>query len=86
MEKIYEIDEELQAFFKIYYNVTEKKWYKLDFFVSDYNEKDEEKKYQNGYFDKQELKLKQTPKSFDRKKFIVKTNKSEIDVWEESIK
>jgi hypothetical protein len=33
MEKIDEIDEELQAFFKIYYNTTEKKWYKLDFFV-----------------------------------------------------
>jgi 3-hydroxymyristoyl/3-hydroxydecanoyl-(acyl carrier protein) dehydratase len=45
MEKIYEEDIELQAFFKSIYNVSEKKWYFLDFFPKDYNEQDEEKKY-----------------------------------------
>ncbi len=86
MEKLYEKDEELQAFFKIIYNVTEKKYYKIDFFPSDYEEKDEEKKYQNWYFDAIEIKLSGTPKSFDRKNFTLKTDKKIIDVWEESIK
>ena len=86
MEKIYEEDFELQAFFKSLYNVTQNKWYLLDFFPKDYDEKDEEKKYQQWFFDPKEVRKKWTPKSFDRKNFIVKTNLGKIDIWEESKK
>jgi hypothetical protein len=38
------------------------------------------------YFDKYESKITWKPEAFDRKKFIVKTDKWQIDVWEESKK
>jgi len=86
MEKIYEEDFELQAFFKSLYNVTQNKWYLLDFFPKDYEEKDEEKKYQQWFFDPKEVRKKWTPESFDRKDFTVITDLGKIDIWEESKK
>lgn len=78
--------EELEAFFKSVYNKTKDKWYLLDFSVLDENEEDEEKKYQKWYFSLKEMNTKWIPKSFDRKNFIVKTDKWNVDIWEESKK
>ena len=86
MKKIEEIEEGLQAFFKSVYNVNENKWYLLDFQVANEDERDEEKKYQKGSFILQKVSLSWIPKEFDRKKFIVKTDKWIIDLWEESKK
>lgn len=85
LEKISEKKEKLRAFFKLFYNFSEEKWFLLDFFPSYENEKNEEKKYQDWYFKKREMKkIKWIPEKFDRKKFEVKIGKSKIDVWEES--
>lgn len=84
MKKIDEVEEELQAFFKSVYNVKENSWYLLDFKIWNENETDEEKKYQNGYFILQKVKLAWIPKNFYREKFQVKTNEWIIDIWEES--
>ncbi len=81
-----EKEEELQTFFKSVFNKNTKKWYLLDFTIWDSSEKDEEKKYQKWSFHLKETKISWTPKSFDRKNFIVKTDKWEIDIWEESKK
>jgi len=86
MEKKEEIEEGLLVFFKSIYNKTQNKWYFLDFIVWNPEEKDEEKKYQFGYFNLKEVKLKWVPEEFKRKDFIVKTDNGEIDVWEESKK
>lgn len=86
MEKIDEVEEELQAFFKSVYNVSENAWYLLDFNVANENEQDEEKKYQNGYFILQKVKLTWIAKKFYREKFQVKTSDGIIDIWEESKK
>ena len=86
MEKIEEKDEELNAFFKSVYNKNENKWYLLDFTIWNPSEQDEEKKYQNWYFNLKEVDLKWVPKKFHRKQFIVETNVWKIDVWEESKK
>ena len=86
LEKIERVEEELSAFFKSVYNKWENKWYLLDFTIWNPSESDEEKKYQNGYFSLKETEINWTPKSFDRKKFIVKTDSWVIDVWEESKK
>ncbi len=86
LEKNTEKNEELQAFFKIIYNAKEKKWFLLDFDAENISEIDEEKKYQNWYFNLKEIKISGKPEKFDRKNFIIKTDKWEIDIWEESIK
>jgi len=86
LENKQETEEELQAFFKSVYNVNENKWYLLDFHIWNPDEKDEEKKYQFWYFTLEESNIFWVPKSFDRKNFIIKTDKWEIDIWEESKK
>jgi len=86
MQKVEEKQEELLAFFKSVYNQHEDKWYLLDFTPGNENEKDEEKKYQYWYFNLKEVSISWEPKKFDRKKFVVKTDKWQIDVWEESKK
>ena len=86
MEKISEKQEELQAFFKSVYNVWKDSWYLLDFTIWNPEEKDEEKKYQNWYFNLKKVDINWIPKSFDRKKFIVETDLGQIDIWEESKK
>ena len=86
MKKIEEVIEDLQPFFKSVYNVKEDNWYLLDFTIWDENEKDEEKKYQNGSFILQKVGIKWKPVKFDRKKYQVKTNSWFIDIWEESKK
>ncbi|MDQ7009275.1 MAG: hypothetical protein Q9M94_03210 [Candidatus Gracilibacteria bacterium] len=86
LKKIEEKKEELNAFFKSVYNKNEKKWYLLDFTILDKSEKDEEKKYQFGYFNLKSTQLTGKPESFDRKSFVVKTNSGKIDIWEESKK
>lgn len=86
LEKKDEINEKLLAFFKSVYNITEDKWYLLDFYVWNENEINEEKKYQNGYFNLKKSELSWTPTNFDRKSFKVKTLKGSIDIWDESIK
>jgi hypothetical protein len=47
MEKIEEVTEELQAFFKSVYNKTTNEWFLLDFSPSNSEEQDEEKKFQH---------------------------------------
>ena len=86
LKNISEKQEELQTFFKSIYNIWEDNWYLLDFIIWNTEEKDEEKKYQNWYFNLKQVDIKWTPKSFNRKNFIVKTNLWEIDIWEESKK
>ncbi len=86
MQKIEKKEEELQAFFKSVYNSSNKKWYLLDFHLANPDESDEEKKYQAWYFNLKEMLTTGEPKSFDRKNFVVKTDKWSIDVWEESKK
>ena len=86
LEKQEEIQEELQAFFKSVYNVKKNKWYLLDFTIWDKSEVDEEKKYQKWYFELIKTNLGWVPKKFDRKNFIVHTDISNIDIWEESKK
>jgi len=84
MEIKEEKEDELQTFFKCVYNVTENKWYLLDFTIWDPFEDNEEKKYKNWNFNLRNIIISWEPKSFDREKFIVKTDKWDIDVWEES--
>ncbi len=87
LDKKEKIEEELDTFFKSVYNKNENKWYLLDFIIWNLDEKDEEKKYQNWYFNLKETNLTWIPTSFDRKKFEVETtNWKIIDVWEESKK
>lgn len=78
--------EELQAFFKSVFNTSTKKWYLLDFVIWNPDEKDEEKKYQLWYFSLKDSKINWVPKIFNRKEFIVETDKWSIDIWEESKK
>ncbi len=78
-------DETLLTFFKCIYHVEQKKWSILDFTPSDDDEKDIEKKYKSGYFSLKKIDAQWTPKSFDREKFVVKTDGGEVDIWEESI-
>ena len=86
LEKIEEVKEQLQAFFKCVYNKTTDDWYLLDFNPQNEKELDEEKKYQNGSFILQKVSLRWEPTSFNRREFKVKTKSWEIDIWEESIK
>ena len=86
MKNISEKEEELQIFFKSVYNVSENKWYLLDFTIWDTSETDEELKYQKGYFNLKKAWISGKPKSFNRKQFKVKTDKWTIDIWEESKK
>jgi len=84
LEKKSEKQEELQAFFKSIYSVTDNKWYLLDFTIRDKYEKDEELKYQKWYFNLKEVTIKWKPERFDRKKFLVYSDKWTIDIWEKS--
>lgn len=84
MKKNEEHNEELQAFFKVVYNKTTNEWFCLDYSASDKNESDEDKKYKNWFFTLQQKNIKWIPKSFDRKKFEIKTDRWIIDVWERS--
>jgi len=86
MKNISEKEEELQTFFKSVYNISENKWYLLDFTIWDTSETDEELKYQKGYFNLKKAWISWIPKTFDRKQFIVKTDSGKIDIWEESKK
>jgi len=81
-----EKEEELQSFFKSVFNINTKNWYLLDFTIWNTSEKDEEKKYQFWYFYLKKTSLTWIPEDFNRKEFKVKTNKWEIDIWEESKK
>ncbi len=78
--------ETLLAFFKCIYNVELKSWDVLDFTPTDEREWDIEKKYKSWYYCLKSANLSWKPKSFDREKFIVKTDSWEVDVWENSIK
>ncbi len=84
MEKIEEIPEELQAFFKSVYNKTTDEWFLLDFSPSNLEEQDEEKKFQQGSFTLQKKWLSWKPIMFDRKKFMLETDIWKIDIWNES--
>lgn len=87
LRKVWEIDEELQAFFKCIYNKTSKTWFMLDFQIENQEEPDEEKKYQKWSFNLLKISINWVPKSFNRKKFQVTTVRwLIIDVWENSIK
>ncbi len=86
LEKLEEKEEWLQAFFKCVYNDVEDKWYKLDFTVSDENEKDQEKKYQNWFFSLLFFWNYPEPVFFDRKNFMVNFKKWILNVWEKSFK
>ena len=86
LKKLSEEQEELLTFFKSVYNTINKNWYLLDFTIWDEWEKDEEKKYQKGYFNLKETWISWEPNSFNRKEFKVKTDKWTIDIWEESKK
>jgi len=86
LKKIEEKEEELQTFFKSVYNILENKWFLLDFTIWNKSEKDEEKKYQNWYFKLKSMNSQGKPESFDRKNFVVKTDKWDLDIWEESKK
>ena len=86
LKKIEEKDEELQTFFKSVYNSVKKEWFLLNFTIWNKEEKDEEKKYQSWYFNLKSMRAKGKPESFDRKNFIVKTDKWDLDIWEESKK
>lgn len=85
MNKIEEINEELQAFFKCVYNKTTDEWYLLDFTPSDLSITEDEEKYKSWSFILQKVNLWWVPKSFDREKFEVQTDMWIIDVWEKSI-
>ncbi len=78
--------ETLWTFFKCVYLLEEKQWFLLDFTPTNEIESDIEKKYKSGSFKLKKLKISWKPESFDREKYIVKTKKSDIDVWENSIK
>lgn len=86
LEKKSETKEVLNAFFKVIYNQTDKKWFILDFSIWDKNEKDEEKKYQKWYFNLKKTDVFWKPKSFDRKMFVVQLQwgNMDLDVWKES--
>ena len=86
LEKIEEVQEQMQAFFKCVYNKTTDDWFLLDFKPWNEKEADEEKKYKNWSFILQKIWLMWIPTSFDRKNFKVRTKLGEIDIWEESIK
>ncbi|MCD5380474.1 hypothetical protein LR004_00970 [Candidatus Gracilibacteria bacterium] len=74
------------AFFKCVYNVEAKTWGMLNFMPFDNEESDIEKKYKSGSYSLKSIAVYGKPKSFDREKFRVKTDKKNIDVWENSIK
>ena len=74
------------AFFKCVYNVEAKTWGMLNFMPFDNEESDIEKKYKSWSYSLKSIAVYWKPKSFDREKFIVKTDKKNIDVWENSIK
>lgn len=78
-------DETLLTFFKCVCNVEASKWSILDFTPSNNDEKDIEKKYKSWYFSLKDIKVTWVPKSFDREKFTVETDKWQVDIWEESI-
>ncbi len=86
LEKLEEKSEWLLAFFKCVYNDIEDKWYRLDFFPSDENEKDQEKKHKNGFFSLVFLWNYPEPVFFDRKNFMVNFKKWILNVWEKSFK
>jgi len=88
LEIIKNKEEKLYAFFKVIYNETENKWYKLNFVPKNLDKDNlDEEKYQNGFFIFEEIKkIKWKPVSFDREKWEVKLkNWINIDIWEESI-
>ncbi len=79
-------EEKLYAFFKVIYDETANRWYKLDFLPIDKNKDNlDETKYQNGYFQFENLKISWKPVNFDREKWKLRLNNwKEIDIWEES--
>lgn len=84
MEKLEEVKEELLAYFKCVYNRTTDEWFLLDFTPLNLEESDENKKYQYWSFILNKLILNWVPGEFDRKKFILNTDKWTIDIWQES--
>jgi len=84
MKKIEEVEERLLAFFKSVYNEKEKKWYRLDFKIWNENEPDEELKYKKWSFILQKVGLSWKPMLFNRKRFLLETDKWTIDIWDAS--
>ena len=76
--------EKLDAFFKVIYNETENKWYKLDFVPADgLKDNLDETKYQNGYFKFEKINISWKPVSFDRKEWKLELdNWKKVDIWE----
>ncbi len=85
MEKKEEKKEKLLAFFKCVYVESENQWYRLDFTETNPDEKDEEKRYQNGYYSIKKIDWNKAPKSFNRESFSVELLWwGRIDIWDES--
>lgn len=84
MEKLEEVKEEFLAYFKCVYNRTTDEWFLLDFTPLNLEEPDENKKYQYWSFILNKRDINWVPAEFDRKKFMLNTNKWIIDIWEES--
>ena len=86
LEVISHDKETLYAFFKCVFNVEKNNWKVLDFTPASEVETDIEKKYKSWYYNLWKVSITWVPKAFDRKKFLVSTDKKDIDVWENSIK
>lgn len=86
LERLYEVKEELQAFFKVVYNTTLKEWYILDFVPNFPDMKDEETKFKQWSFILNKINLSWEPVEFDRETYKLRTKTWIIDIWEESIK
>lgn len=84
LDEIEKKEEKLLAFFKSIYNCNTKEWFVLDFspkIVRDYKEED----FRDWSYILQLVDMEWEPKSFDRKKFKIKTDWKMYDIWEESI-
>jgi len=88
MEILEEKKEKLYAFFKIVYNETENKWYRLEYIPANPNlPNTDERKFQNWWFVMKSIDIYWKPIRWDRKQWIVELNNGKIvDVWEESIR
>ena len=88
MEVLEEKKEKLYAFFKIIYNETENKWYRLEYIPA--NPKlpnTDERKFQNWWFIMNPIDIKWKPVKWDRKERTVELDNGKIvDVWEESVR
>jgi len=88
MEILEEKKERLYAFFKIIYNETGDKWYRLEFIPANSNlPNTDEKKFQNWWFVMKEINIQWKPVRWNRKEWTVELdNKKIVDVWEESVR